>query len=55
MLVRFITFGENPAVVIARERGLFAARGLEVETTLTRVPERPAGPHPFRVEAQTRL
>lgn len=36
MLVRFITFGENPAVVIARERGLFAARGLEVETTLTR-------------------
>jgi len=36
MLVRFITFGENPAVVIARERGLFAAHGLEVETTLTR-------------------
>lgn len=36
MLVRFITFGENPAVVIARERGLFAARGLE----------RPPGPPP---------
>ena len=36
MLVRFITFGENPAVVIARGRGLFASRGLEVETTITR-------------------
>lgn len=36
MLVRFITFGENPAIVIGRERGLFAARGLEVETTITR-------------------
>lgn len=36
MLVRFITFGENPAVVIGRERGLFASRGLEVESTLTR-------------------
>ncbi len=36
MLVRFISFGENPAVVIGRARGLFAARGLEVETTLTR-------------------
>ena len=36
MLVRFITFGENPAVVIGRERGLFAAHGLEVETTITR-------------------
>ncbi len=36
MLLRFITFGENPAVVIGRGRGLFASRGLEVETTLTR-------------------
>lgn len=36
MLVRFISFGENPAVVIGCARGLFAARGLEVETTLTR-------------------
>ena len=36
MLIRFITFGENPAIVIGRERGLFAARGLEVETTVTR-------------------
>ena len=36
MLIRFITFGENPAVVIGRERGLFAAHGLEVETTITR-------------------
>ncbi len=36
MFLRFITFGENPAVVIGRERGLFASRGLEVETTITR-------------------
>lgn len=36
MLVHFITFGENPAVVIGRERGLFAAHGLEVETIVTR-------------------
>ncbi len=36
MLLRFITFGENPAVVLGRERGLFASRGLEVETTITR-------------------
>ena len=36
MLIRFITFGENPAVVIGRSRGLFASRGLEVETTITR-------------------
>ena len=36
MLIRFITFGENPAVVIGRERGLFASCGLEVETTITR-------------------
>lgn len=36
MLIHFITFGENPAVVIGRERGLFAAHGLEVETIITR-------------------
>ncbi|MCY4489289.1 MAG: ABC transporter substrate-binding protein [Deltaproteobacteria bacterium] len=36
MLIQFITFGENPAVVIARERGLFAAHGIEVETIVTR-------------------
>ncbi len=36
MLIRFITFGENPAVVIGRERGLFASHGLRVETTVTR-------------------
>ena len=36
MLIHFITFGENPAVVIGRERGLLAAHGLEVETIITR-------------------
>ncbi len=36
MLIRFITFGENPAVVIGRERGLFASHGLQVKTTITR-------------------
>ncbi len=36
MLFRFITFGENAAVVIGRERGLFAAHDLAVETTITR-------------------
>ncbi len=36
MLIRFITFGENPAVVISRQRGILAAHGLEVETTITR-------------------
>ncbi len=36
MLIRFITFGENPAVVIGRERDLFASHGLQVETTITR-------------------
>ncbi|MDE0342594.1 MAG: ABC transporter substrate-binding protein [Deltaproteobacteria bacterium] len=36
MHIDFITFGENPAVVIGRERGLFAAHGLEVETIVTR-------------------
>lgn len=36
MRMRFITFGANAGVAIARARGLFASRGLEVETRATR-------------------
>ena len=33
--LRLIAFGHNPITAIARERGLFATEGLELETTVT--------------------